>query len=433
MIGFLDTVFVFVTTAIPKAGVQLGALPLTANLVLLAVLVITGLASALRALDAVHGVMPWYVCMVLFGVFSTFIAWQEGATPYSIAQRITVLVSPLAAVATFRLSTRRSLRIIAWALIATSAYALVQFTGGITATSISGITYTMGQDLETKPIGYSADDSAAKVPSTYQNGSNFGIFAALAMMLMVSWRPEGRGMRRLRVFAIGSGVVGLLLCGSRSIIIPVALSLVFVFHQYVATLSRERQQQAMIGLILAFFFSVAFVVFFQSDILTTFWTRNVTQTLNDPTASGRTNQWSNMWLGVQSLSGWQLIRLILVGQSPSWGLGGEGLPEFLVTFGLPATLAFYVGLMTVAGRLWQNTAVRPVALGVLCVVFAFTVDMTFFYPPNVMNVYLIAMLALRIATPEIGHGVPLTAPKESSGRVTGARHPERWSRGSVVR
>lgn len=331
MSGFLDTLFLFVTTAFPKAGIQLGDLPLTLNLVLLAILLLSGFPTALKALGAFRGVLPWFAFLVMFGVSSTLIAWQEGAPLYSVAQRITVMVSPLAAVATFRLNTRRSLRIVALAMIVTSAYALVQFAIGVTASSVSGLTYTMGQDLASKPIGYMADDSAAKIPSTYQNGSNFGIFAALAVMLMLTWRPESRSLRRWRSFATVSGVVGLLLCGSRSIIIPIAVSLIFVVHQYLATFSRTRQQRAIMMLIAAILCGAAFLVFFRSDILDAFWQRNAIRTINDPTASGRTNQWSDTWLGILNLNDWQLIRLILFGQSPSWGFGGEGFPEFLVT------------------------------------------------------------------------------------------------------
>lgn len=394
--GLLDALFLFVTTAFPKAGIQLGELPLTLNLALLALLLLSGFPTALKALGAFRGVLQWFACLVVFGAMSTLIAWLDGASLYSVAQRITVMVSPLAVVATFRLATRRSLRIVAWALVITGGYALVQFAGGVTATSVSGITYTMGQDLEAKPIGYMANDSAAKIPSTYQNGSSFGIFAALAVMLMLAWRPESGGLRRLRIVAIASGVVGLLLCGSRSIIIPVVLCLAVVIYQHLATLSRARQQWAMIVLIVAILCGAVFLTFFRSDILAAFWDRNVVQTMNDPTASGRTNQWSEIWSGIQDLSDWQLIRLILIGQNPSWRLGGEGLPEFFVTFGLPATFAFYGGLLVLARRLWQNPLSRSVALGVLCVVFAFVVDQSYFYPPNVMNVYLIATLAFRL-------------------------------------
>lgn len=426
MTAFLDTFFLFVTTTFPKAGVQPGNLPLTLNLALLALLLLTGLPTALRALEAFPGAVSWYAWLVGFGVYSTFIAWQEGASLYSVAQGVTVMVSPLAALAAFRLPAHRSLTIVGWAVVVTSGYALIQFLFGITDTSVAGVTFTMGQDLNAKPIGYSADaDTALKMPSTYQNGNSFGIFAALAVMLMLMWHPETQRLRRLRVLAIVSGIVGLLLCGSRSIVIPVAFSLVFVIRQYMGTMSRERQQSAMSVLIVAILFGAIVLGFYRRDILTAFWDRNVTQTVNDPTASGRTDQWSAMWSGIQRLGGLQLIRLILIGQNPSWGLGGEGLPAFFVALGLPATVAFYGGLLLIARRLWKKNLSRPVALGVLCVVFAFIVDQSFFYPPNLMNVYLISMLALRLAWTEVRHEALPRARHLSAGRLTSVANRKR--------
>ena len=395
----LDALFIFVTTTIPKAGAQIGVVPLTANLILLGVIVLRSPIAALRSLAIFRSVGFWYGILVVFGLVST-VAYADGGSTYSLAQRLVVVGSPLAAVAAVRCPPRRAVQIVAVAAVVTAAYALVQFVGGISGTSVQGITVTFGQSLETKTIGYTGEgDTAAKIPSTYQVGNSFGIFAALAVMLMLIWRPDTRRMRRLRVIAIVSGIVGLLLCGSRSIVIPVVICLVFVIYQYLSTFSRSAQQWALVVIIAGCLSGALYVAFFQSDILTAFWSRNVVQTLNDPTAAGRTDQWSAIWAGIYDLNGWQLARLILIGQDPSWGLGGEGLPAFFVTFGLPATIGFYSGLVVLARRLWQERLTRPVALGVLCVVFAFTVDTTYFYPPNLMNVYLIAIIAKKIAAP----------------------------------
>lgn len=110
-----------------------------------------------------------------------------------------------------------------------------------------------------------------------------------------------------------------------------------------------------------------------------------------------------MWAGVNTLDMWQLIRLILIGKDASWGIsGGEGLPAFLMTFGLPATVAFYGGLLTISRRLWEDRRTRIMALGVVSVTIAFAVDTTYFYPPNVMNVYIISTLAWTLTRTRTG-------------------------------
>lgn len=59
-------------------------------------------------------------------------------------------------------------------------------------------------------------------------------------------------------------------------------------------------------------------------------------------------------------------------------------------------MAFYGGLLVVAWHLWHERLVRPVAVGLVCVTIAFIVDQSYFYPPNVMNVYLVAVLASKL-------------------------------------
>lgn len=392
----MDSLFIFVTTTIPKAGAQVGPVPLTLNLVLLALVVLRNPAAALHALRAFRGYFLCFAVVLVFGFYGTVIAWGEGLGTFAIAQRVIVMLSPLAAVAAFRVRPGTGARIVGLALVLVSAYALLEFVAGISETAVQGITYTFGQSLETKPIGYDgSSDSGKKMPSTFQNGNSLGILCVLGLALMLSWRPEKRGDRVLRVTAMSAGVLGLLLCGSRSIIIPLCMAALFMVHHHVKSLPPTRRGMVVAGLLGGLLVVWAVLSFTQNDVVSAFWQRNVVETANDPTASGRTGQWAAIREGVDALSGRQLLRLLLIGQSPSWGLGGEGLPAFFTAFGLPATLAFYGGLLVVARRLWESPTTRSVAWGVLCVVFAFTVDTSFFYPPNLMNVFLISALALR--------------------------------------
>ena len=116
--------------------------------------------------------------------------------------------------------------------------------------------------------------------------------------------------------------------------------------------------------------------------------RLITQTLADPTASGRTDQWQGIIDAVTQMNLPTLIRQFFFGKNPTATFGGEGLPNFFALFGLPCTIAFYTGLIFLVIICWKNVHTKTIALAILCVIVAFCVDQSYLYPPCVMNVYL---------------------------------------------
>lgn len=393
----MDALFIFVTTTIPKAGAQVGPLPLTLNLVLFSLIVLRSPGRALEALRKFNGYWCCYILLLVVGILGTLVAIGEGLESFELAQRVVVMFSPLAVVSAFRVEPELGVRIVALAVILVSAYALVEFVGGISETAIRGVTYAFGQSLEDKPIGYDGlSDSAKKMPSTFQNGNSLGIFCVLGLALLMAWNPSESGRRMLRRLSIGSGVVGLLLCGSRSILIPASVLGVSMLNPLLRSLSDRARNSACALIASGILIAWGYLSLSENRILGAFWRRVVVETVNDPTAAGRTGQWAEMWSGISALSGWEITRLLLIGKNPSWGLGGEGLPAFFTTFGLLATVAFYVGIVLVARHLWTCPETRPVSIAVLCTVFAFAVDTSYFYPPNLMILFIISGLALQI-------------------------------------
>ena len=391
----MDALFQIVTMIIPKAGISLAGIPITLNMILFLLVIIRNPNQTLASIQQRRWIGILYAVMFFYGINTFILGVAEQFEPFRLAQIATVIASPLAGVIALRMKPERSFRILCVALIIVNVYALLQFFAGIEQVSVEGLTYTWGQDLSEKPIGYGMSEtaSALKMPSTFQNGNYLGIFDALGISLILIWKPQTRSWRISRYCAIATGLMGIVLCGSRSTIIPFALvAFLLLFQRFKATIPRMRGIYVA-GTSIAIIAGVLYILLFQRSIIEQFLTRNITQTLADPTAAGRTTQWSDMAQGIANLSTPQLLRLIFFGQGANYDLGGEGLPTFFTTFGLFGTITFYGMFIMAIVYLWQNTRTRTVALGVFCAFFAFLVDSSFYYPPNVMMVFIIVGIA----------------------------------------
>lgn len=385
----MDALFQAVTMIIPKAGVQLSGVPVTLSLVLFAIAILRNPNQTVLAIQQRKWIGILYAVLFVFGVFTFCLGVLDGFSAFKLAQIVTVVASPLAGVIALRMKPEQSFKILCVALIIVNIYAAVQFAVGIDAVSIEGLTYTYGQSLEQKPIGWGASEhaSALKMPSTFQNGNYLGIFDALGVSLILMWKPKNIPWPALRYFSIACGVLGIILCGSRSIVIPfVLVAILLLIQRYRATKSRMKGTY-LSAVSIALTAGVIYMLMYQRPVIEQFFTRNLTQTLDDPTAAGRTVQWAAIASGIRELNGFQLLRLFIVGQG-NYGLGGEGLPTFFVTFGLFGTIAFFGMLIASIIYLWREQKSRTVALGVFCALFAFCVDSSFYYPPNVMLVFM---------------------------------------------
>ena len=395
----MDALFQIVTMIFPKAGVQAGGVPLTLNMLLLAYVIVRKPDQTVLAIQRIKWVGYLYAVFLLFGAFSLILSighWKM----FKIAEMVTVLASPLAIVFASRMGTERMLRITCIALILVDLYAVVQFTVGIVNTAVPGLTYTYGQTITTKSLGYGYGsggvEAANKMPSTYTNGNYLGIFDALGITAMLSWKPRTTGWRVCRLSAIMLGFVGFMLCGSRSIVIPFTLACVLLLVQRYRSWPRRMKGTYLFFVFIGLVCVIVYLVVYQSSVINHFFNRIIVQTAEDSTGAGRTVQWARMWQNILLLGPLQILRLVLLGQESTYGLSGEGLPEFFATFGAIGTVAFYG--MIVAGAVYclRNKQIQPIAFGLLCAGVAFSVDQSYYYPPTVMEVFMILGIARAI-------------------------------------
>ncbi|NMM95241.1 O-antigen ligase family protein [Bifidobacterium oedipodis] len=385
----MDTIFTFITMAFPKAGAQVSGLPLTLNLLLTAYVVLRHPNQTLLSIQKYHDLAVAYALLFVFGLHSMLLAVAQGVSPYALSQMLIVIGSPLVAVSALRLNAEKFTKIVICAMLIVNLYAVAQYTAGIENTAIEGITYTYGQSIFDKPIGLSVDGTAEKMISTYQNGNSFGLFDALGLSYLLNRLPIDHKWNIAKLCALFLGFIGFMLSGSRSIQIPFILVLLFILIQYIKR-TPSRLRQNIIGGCITGLVIMAIFLSYNSTMMSKFLDRLITQTVADPTASGRTEQWNIIFSSISNMDTITLIRQFLLGKNPQADFRGEGLPDFFATFGLPCTIAFYSGLILLIIHCWKSKYGKTTALGILSVSIAFCFDQSYYYPPDIMNVYLFA-------------------------------------------
>lgn len=380
-----DWLFVVVTLLVPKAGAVVGGMPLTLSLLLFALVVLRSPNDVLRAWSAAP-FSGWVLGIFLaFGTIALTLAAANGTGAYGMSRYLAVLSAPAALVVARRLPVRSFERICTWACVLLAIYAASQLTFGVLPTNVPGLTSTYGQDLAQKMIGFdSASGQAQKAPATYQNGNAFGLFAILGTGFLMSAASSDGRWSRGRVLGVVAGLFSVMVCGSRSVQLP-SLVLVAVMV-WTAVRARPRSQAVLLAWgALALIVVTGALLAAEGTLLARVWDRVVTQTLADPSASGRTEQWSALWREVTDLDPLALLSVLLVG-----GLSAqaEGAPVLLVNLGLVVALAFFWLLLAPVSRLWHRAATRPGALAVLVGACVFAVDSAMYYPPSAMIVFL---------------------------------------------
>jgi hypothetical protein len=382
---------------LPKAGAEvsiggLGIVPLTVSLALFPIIIFLNLKNITCNMKKIKYLRFFYIIMLISVASSVFIKFDTIAF-FRILQTIVIILSPLAVCCISRSDINKSLTICCISLLLVGSYMFVQFYFGIMNTAIEGVTYTAGQSLMSKPIGYSVYAEAAKMPSTYQNGNSVAIFLVSAFTLSLAWEPEKKFLKVLRSLAVTMGLLSMFLCGTRSVGLPFLAALPFILSNHQKKLSFKNKTGMFIFLLSVSIIFILYLTFFGTDMLQNTYDRMITKTLGDPTATGRTIQWANMNSHIRNLSDKAWIVFWLIGTDFRVP-GGEGMYSILFFFGLPAAIGFAGCLAACVSACWKRKKIRCVAYGLIVICFAFLVDMSFYFPPSLMIFFIIAPMAL---------------------------------------
>ncbi|WP_010630807.1 O-antigen ligase family protein [Sporolactobacillus vineae] len=382
--------FEFMTFAFPKAGAQIGV-PLTIAMFLFLFALLKCHDQVIPGFMQIKGLAFSYLLFVSAVLVS--LLFNLGNFPvFQLATVMVVIASPLALGIGRSINPQVALKLLAVSLVIVGGYALIQRIAGIVHTAVPGVTYTLGQNLADKPIGYgmAASGEAQKMPSTYQNGNGAGLFYAMSIPILLSWLPLSIKQKVLKVVSIFIGCVGLILSGSRSIMIPFVFSLIFLLVFVKNRLGYRHQMLFFSSLMFFTAIGVVYVLRTDNQFLQQLYLRYIDQTLSDPTAAGRTSQFVSAFAQVNALNGFDFLRFLCVGLPWDQIDSLEGIVSTLFNYGLFGLLGFLSALAAAIYGIYERN--KLASIGFICVFVAFIVDGSFNFPPTLMNFFFLAGL-----------------------------------------
>ena len=305
---------------------------------------------------------------------------------FRIAISIVLIVSPLAIGIGYKVNLNTFYKIIIVSMIITGLYSLLQWTIGIEATKIPGLNIAYGDTFADKPIGYGAGGmEALKMPSTYQNGNGVALFFLLALFLIIPWKTNKKG---IKFGAILFAIIGILLSGSRSALIPFILLVPYAIKKIYDILKTKKQKIIMIlFLIVGISSLLVYLIYSKSELIEYMFNRYIVQTIMDPTGSGRTTQIQEVIESITNQNFILVIKSLILGNDWENVVASEGIFYFVSFYGIICAIAFCVLLLYPISKLYKNNKIE--VLGLIAVFIAFMVDSSFNYPPGLMNYFLI--------------------------------------------
>ena len=305
---------------------------------------------------------------------------------FRIAISLVLMVSPLAIGIGYKVNLNAFYKIIIVSMIITGLYSLLQWTIGIEATKIPGLNIAYGDTFADKPIGYGTGGmEALKMPSTYQNGNGVALFFLLALFLIIPWKTNKKG---IKLVAILFAVIGILLSGSRSALIPFVLLIPYAIKKIYDILKTKKQKMLLLlFLIIGISTLLVYLFYAKSELIEYMFNRYIVQTIMDPTGNGRTTQIQNVIQSITNQDFIMIIKSLILGNDWKDVVSSEGIFYFVSFYGSICAIVFCMLLLYPVCKLYKNNKIE--VLGLIAVFIAFMVDSSFNYPPGLMNYFLI--------------------------------------------
>lgn len=305
---------------------------------------------------------------------------------FMLAVSLVLIASPLAVGIGYKINPNTFYKIVIISMIITGLYSVLQWTIGIEATKIPGLNIAYGDTFEDKPIGYGFNGmEAIKMPSTYQNGNGVALFYLLAIFLIVPWNTN---KKIWKIIAISLAIIGIILSGSRSALIPFILLIPYVIKKIYDKLKTKNQKiLLLIVFIIGISSTMLYIVYSNSELIEYMYNRYILETINDPTGSGRTTQIQDVLQSITSQDFIMTIKNLLLGVQWNDAIFSEGIFYLISYYGIIIAITFCILLLYPIIKLYKNDKIE--VLGLLAVFIAFMVDSSFNYPPALMNYFFI--------------------------------------------
>lgn len=392
------TCFAVISFALPKAGAILGTVPVTVAEILFIICCIISIKFK-RPMKTDTRFTIIYIVFAFFMIFSGFYNIANGVGSAGLTMFILVLLSPFSYyfLALNEEDIYKYCRIVCFSVSVVGLYALIQWIFGIEATKIPGVTIALGESYSRKPIGWGANGlEALKMPTTYQNGNISGVNCLMFMLIILQWKPTNTRDNQLRFVGFILVIVTVALSGSRSVLFPLVLFLLYTAAKWMLNLIRYhklKKKALALGPVLMLFITIIALIFNEhiGRYIGYFVYRFVESTLRDPTAAGRTTGLQYAIASFFSLSGFEKLRFLIVGAGWRSGITIEGIFNMFFRYGLPALFSTFALLAYTfnheKNRQWSLSVLQ------LCIILALAVDGTMFYNPTLMNYFFILKLS----------------------------------------
>ena len=318
------------TFLIPKAGINVGGIPFTANLLLIGLLITYSFFSD-RYRQWVHHplllslIIPWF----LLCLFRSNVLIEEKILRFgSIYWFLLVPLFWMSVDGLVKKGSSISSHLVIFCSFVTTLFGLGQFLFGLNFLKISGVTIAWGDSYERKNLNIFDANTVIgnKIPSTFQGGNIWGQCSAVILVWVIVfqvWREFES--RILKIATVISPIVSVFLSFSRTAIVA---SIISVFLFFFSSLKRRGT------ILLGFVFFFLFVYFFASQLSNG---RYSLQSFTD--SAGRTFQWSN-GISHYSLVDWFFGRSSII---PNSSFHMEGI---LGLFGQVGLVGFFLILLT---------------------------------------------------------------------------------------
>jgi hypothetical protein len=386
----MSQLFEFTSMAFPKAGVEVGQVPLTLSIVLYGILLIKYVNCILKSMSWISGFLRYYLFFSFMVMLITILNFGKTTLFHSFVSLILV-VSPMAIVLGQNIELEKAKKILAIALFIVGMYAIIQWFFGIKNTAINGINITYGDDFFNKPIGWGVDGrEAIKMPTTYQNGNSAAVFYSMVIPIVAIWRPIKSRYKVLKLLSATVGVIGLAMSGSRSIIVPFVICIPMFLKLALSKLP-YRKQKLLIGLgFIIIPLSILYIITSNNDLIAFGYDRYILQLIQDSTGAGRTTQVIALF---RELFNDGIIAggiNLMIGFSWDRAVFAEGIFYLFSYYGIFVVFLMTCMFICTLRKIYKINKI--VFLGLFCSAIAFIVDTSYCYIPVLINFYFVVGL-----------------------------------------
>ena len=374
--------FAAVSFCFPKAGTATAGLPLTVSMFLF----LSALLANAKELSKKQFTLSYAILFMIMGVSSiiTVLLNLGNITAMNIAYILVLLSSPLTYQFGLKFDLSQSKKTVSAALIFLGSFSLIQWIFGVMETAIPGLTIAFGEDYARKQI-IREGIGISKIPATYQNGTLLAPFLIIGIAFLL----EVKQKTKPTYCAIVLGIIGLMLSGSRSSIFAVVAILPVLLFRGMKRAQDRQLRLIVMGLSLL---PAAVVLLslipnpFLKGLTEYLYNIYIGFTQSDTTFSGRTVQWTGFFSIILTMDTGGLFRFVFSGIPWNEGDHIEGL--FLLMKLIFCVNNWYITAFIVS-FFWKYRKLPCIGYALLVLLVVFMIDGSVFYPPTLMNIFLI--------------------------------------------